>query len=121
MKPITQFSPATLRPLSTELNYLLTAFAEKHGLSTSNGNFRYTSLDASIKINFTPTATSERVNELLGIAGYPKAGTEFMIKGMSYTVSNIVSNRPKYPVSAVSALGKRIKCSINMVQNNLKK
>lgn len=48
----------------------------------------------------------------------PAVGTKFRGKGGIYTVTGYKSNRPKFPVQAVSESGRKIKCSVEYVKTN---
>lgn len=122
-KETKQITRALLKELRMDLDVALSAIAKKHGLlHLSAGNMRFDDMTVNIKVegmayptfkvpvendnddestfNFTPSAPL-----------HTYIGREFMINGTKFTVRDVKTNRPKYPIVGVNTNGVRYKFS----------
>jgi hypothetical protein len=106
---IKQFGPQELDVLSKEIESALDAIRAKYGLSQLNfGGIRYNRTSFTAKIS-GKTENSESENykkieaEFFAMRnGLPPdlMGSEFLLDGAVFKITELVTSRPKYPITA---------------------
>ena len=126
---ITQFNRESTEILSGHLQTVASLLAEKYGIEMEvtgerwlDGEFRC-KIEAKIPGSETRSEKYARFqqehNEQFGGIEYPKIGQQFDSNGTIFTVVEIKSNRPKYPVIGENEWGTRYKFPLDKVMNNL--
>jgi len=132
------FSKSDVMQLRAEIDQALAIIAQKHGLVISMGNGRFNPTEFRIsKLTIRPKAMSiaapvtsgtnaatlaqtpegQEYLSLCYLSGLPKdgLGKTFIFLGKNFTITGLKRSRRKYPVSAVSTTGRRMKFTVQSV------
>ena len=101
-----QFTKSTLQELRQELNAALDPIAKKYGIKIELGNFGFTQTTFKTQLKAEIEGKERDYSEIYTYLNLPKLGTEFKMKGETFTVIHHNPSRPKYNISAKNSLGK---------------
>lgn len=129
---VTSLDSHTARLLQQDMNEALHAVALKYGvkITAHGGSLPHpTEFIAKFKVNVVDAATGEaHTAEARNFKNYAAVfglkasdlGREFMLNGKKFKLTGIMPNRPKFPILAVDAQGKRFKLTEDTVRAALK-
>jgi hypothetical protein len=119
----TNFNASNVITIHKEINEALAAIAAKHGLTNlTTGTLRYSPIEMTLGITgkIVPVThaivgstfiTGTSVLNMDKIQLFGLIGKEFKSNGETFTITDIKSSRPKFPISAKNAFGQQYKFS----------
>jgi len=116
----TKIDRALCRTLAAEVEAALKTVAERHGLTVAYAGGSFDASTYRPKITFAAVSDTGRPADWdawCHVYGFKPEdfGRAFKNAGNTFTVAGLDGNRPKYPVIAVRADGKRFKFSAESV------
>lgn len=124
---VTSFDAQNVAIIHREIDAALLEIAKKWGLTNlATGNLRYNSAEMRVSITgkVVPVAnaiagsllTSGPIGAMSNMQLFGLIGKVFVSNGERFTITDIKSNRPKFPISAKNVFGKQYKFTKDVVE-----
>jgi len=118
MPKLTRIDRATARMVSEKAEQELQKVFASFGLDVTRGNARYTDGSMSVKFEFAlPKAKAESKSQDSTLLGFDRniVGMKFFQRRKEFTIMDIHLRKPKYPVIAEDANGRRFKFDVRTI------
>jgi hypothetical protein len=127
------FTRDNLRELRPKLEAALKAFGDENGIVLSFGSISFSGNECHTKLKMATMGEATDADEAIEVMEKTKFeryakmfglepehfGKEIRVRNELFTISGIAPNRPKFPINATRADGKRFKLGLDTVKIGL--